>query len=30
MKTRMKIEINNLELHNGSFHALKGVNLAIR
>ena len=26
----MKIEINNLDLHYGSFHALKGVNLAIR
>ena len=25
----MKIEINNLDLHYGSFHALKGVNLAI-
>ena len=26
----MKIEINNLDLHYGSFHALKDVNLAIR
>ena len=26
----MKIEINNLDLHYGSFHALKSVNLAIR
>ena len=26
----MKIEINNLDIHYGSFHALKGVNLAIR
>ena len=26
----MKIEINNLNLHYGAFHALKGVNLAIR
>ena len=26
----MKIEINNLDLHYGAFHALKGVNLAIR
>ena len=26
----MKIEINNLDLHYGSFHALKGVNLVIR
>ena len=26
----MKIEIKNLDLHYGSFHALKGVNLAIR
>ena len=26
----MKIEINNLDLQYGSFHALKGVNLAIR
>ncbi len=26
----MKIEFNNLDLHYGSFHALKGVNLAIR
>ena len=26
----MKIEINNLDLHYGSFHALKGVNLDIR
>ncbi|MBQ8313955.1 MAG: phosphate ABC transporter ATP-binding protein [Clostridia bacterium] len=26
----MKIEINNLDLHYGSFHALKGVNLALR
>ena len=26
----MKIEINNLDLHYGSFHALKGVNLAVR
>ena len=26
----MKMEINNLDLHYGSFHALKGVNLAIR
>ena len=26
----MKIDINNLDLHYGSFHALKGVNLAIR
>ncbi len=26
----MKIEINNLDLHYGSFYALKGVNLAIR
>lgn len=26
----MKIEINNLDLHYGSFHALEGVNLAIR
>ena len=26
----MKIKINNLDLHYGSFHALKGVNLAIR
>ncbi len=26
----MKIEINNLNLHYGSFHALKGVDLAIR
>ena len=26
----MKIEINNLDLHYGSYHALKGVNLAIR
>ena len=26
----MKIEINNLDLHYGSFHALKGVNLTIR
>ena len=25
----MKIEINNLDLHYGSYHALKGVNLAI-
>ncbi|MBO5501418.1 MAG: ATP-binding cassette domain-containing protein, partial [Clostridia bacterium] len=25
----MKIEINNLDLHYGSFHALKSVNLAI-
>ena len=26
----MKIDINHLDLHYGSFHALKGVNLAIR
>ena len=26
----MKIEINNLNLHYDSFHALKGVDLAIR